>query len=140
MKNRKINTSSQKYLILQIINSEPNKVIHQNKLSSNTKITLQTVQSQISGINRNEGAYKNFRVNRVEPQSYELVTQITNENNIIKSVDDMGKKALSQLKRRKKSIEVGRQTRQGIQAENQLMNQILRLNIKVSAEMAQLLV
>ena len=63
---RKINRTTQKYLILQTINSKPNKVINQDELSSNTKITLQTMQSQISAINRNEGIYKDFRVGDIK--------------------------------------------------------------------------
>ena len=132
--------TTQREKIIRAYISSLNKRFDQDVLSNAIGIPIHKIQIIMSQINENEKKYKDIRFMRVKPNDYEMTNSTSTQTTITEDSDKMSKKGINQFKRRKKAIQIGKQTRQSLQAENQLMNQILKENFKNATEVQQLLI
>jgi len=112
------------------------------EIADELNFSIYEVQTCICKINFDKGKYKEFSIlksGKVGDLSRELITKNSNENDLINSADENGKKALKELDMRRKKIVISLNSRQGQINRMKLMQNLLSQNLNLSIEVQKLL-
>jgi len=118
------------------------KKLSDKQLSKILEVPTQKIQQSIYWINVNKKKFKEFSIIRYgnkKNYSRELVNKDSNENDLINSADEDGKKALRKLDSRRKKIKISLNTREGQKNRVRLIENLLKQNLDLSVETQKLL-